>query len=58
MTDKVTLTHPSVSGSRIAVEARSLPHYARAGWVEAEDPPPEPLRKARRRKPADDPTDD
>lgn len=56
--DKVTLTHPTLPGRRITVDARSVPHYARAGWVEAEDLPPEPPRKSRRRKPADDPTDD
>lgn len=55
--DTVTLTHPSLPNRRITIPVRSLPHYARAGWVEAEDPP-EPPRKARRRKPADDPTDD
>ena len=57
MNGKVTLTHPDLPDSRITVEARSVPHYARAGWVEAE-PLPEPPRKARRRRPADDPTDD
>lgn len=57
MNGKVTLTHPDLPDSRITVEARSVPGYARAGWVEAE-PLPEPPRKARRRRPADDPTDD
>jgi hypothetical protein len=56
--DKVTLTHPDLPEARVTVDARSVPHYARAGWVEAEDPPPEPPKKLRRRKPADDPTDD